>query len=289
MVDNIVSSYILYLKNIKIIRAVPTALYLALCLEMWRAKMQKWCSNRLFIYSSYCQITTVTFHKWKATVTLHLIKKLYPTLSFHDRLSLPPFLFSFSFLQPSLLSPLLKLSAWCGVPISTWGGPIFVPISAWVERRSRPGWNADLGLVWNVNLSLQWSSISAWYGVPISAWGGAWSRPGWSLDLGLGGVQISAWGWSSISASCGVLISAWGEARSRPRWSAEVGLGFCGNYFCDFLCGNCGVGFVCGVIYCVDLGLYGFDMVAEVWVVVVIVWDGGCCDGECVGDGCEKK
>jgi hypothetical protein len=95
----------------------------------------------------------------------------------------------------------------------------------------------------------------------ISAWGGARSRS----DLGLGG------------------------ARSRPRWSAEVGLGLCGDYFCDFLCGNCGVGFVCGVIYCVDLGLCGFDMVAGVGVVVVIVWDGGCCGGDCVGDGCEKK
>ena len=67
----------------------------------------------------------------------------------------------------------------------------------------------------------------------ISARGGAPSQLGWSVDLGLG-------------------------------WSAGVGLGLCGDYFYDFLCGNCGVGFVCGVIYCVDLGLYGFDMVAGV-------------------------
>ena len=260
MVDNIVSSYILYLKNIKIIRAVPTALYLALCLEMWRAKMQKWCSNRLFIYSLYCQITTVTFHKWKATVTLHLIKKLYPTLSFHDRLSLSPFLFSFSFLQPSLLSPLLKLSAWCGVPISTWGGPIFVPISAWVERRSRPGWNADLGLVWNVNLSLQWSSISAWYGVPISAWGGAWSRLGWSLDLGLGGVQISAWG----GARSQPRVECW----SRPEVKLDLDLG--GVPKLDWVFVE-----IISVIFCVEiveLGLCVVLFIVWIWVCMGLIW-----------------
>ena len=69
-------------------------------------------------------------------------------------------------------------------------------------------------------------------------------------------------------------------------WSARVWLGLCGE---DFLCGNCGVGFVCGVIYCVGLGLCGFDMVAGVGVVVVIMWDGDCCGSDCVGDGCEKK
>jgi hypothetical protein len=42
--------------------------------------------------------------------------------------------------------------------------------------------------------------------------------------------------------------------------------------------------------YCVDLGLCGFDMVVGVGVVVVIVCGGGCCGGDCVGDGwCEKK
>ncbi len=42
--------------------------------------------------------------------------------------------------------------------------------------------------------------------------------------------------------------------------------------------------------YCVDLGLCGFDMVAGVGVVVVIVCGGGCCGGDYVGDGwCEKK
>jgi hypothetical protein len=46
---------------------------------------------------------------------------------------------------------------------------------------------------------------------------------------------------------------------------------------------------MCGVIYCVDLDLCGFDMVAGVGVVVVIVWGGGCCGGDCVDDGCEKK
>ena len=67
-------------------------------------------------------------------------------------------------------------------------------------------------------------------------------------------------------------------------------MGLCGDYFYDFLCGNCGVGFVCGVIYYVDLGLCGFDMVVGVGVMVVIVWGGGgCCGGDCVGDGCEKK
>ena len=46
---------------------------------------------------------------------------------------------------------------------------------------------------------------------------------------------------------------------------------------------------MCGVIYCVGLGLCGFDMVAGVGVVVVIMWDGDCCGSDCVGDGCEKK
>ena len=79
-------------------------------------------------------------------------------------------------------------------------------------------------------------SISTWGGAPISAWGGARSRPRvdpflrrsrleWSTDLGRG-------------------------------WSVGVGLGLRGDYFCDFLCGNCGV---------------GFDMVAGVGVVVVIM------------------
>jgi hypothetical protein len=90
------------------------------------------------------------------------------------------------------------------------------------------------------------------------AWGGARSRPGWSVDLGV-------------------------------RWSTEVGLGLYGDYFYDFLCGNCGVGFVCGVIYCKDFDSCGFDMVVGVGVVVVIVWGGGCCGNDCVGDGCEKK
>ena len=83
------------------------------------------------------------------------------------------------------------------------------------------------------------------------------SRPGWSADLGLG-------------------------------WSTGVGLGLCGDYFCDFLCGNCGVGFICGVIVWIWV-FCGFDMVAGVGVVVVIVWGGGCCGGDCVDDGCEKK
>uniref|UniRef100_A0A2N9J7A8 Uncharacterized protein n=1 Tax=Fagus sylvatica TaxID=28930 RepID=A0A2N9J7A8_FAGSY len=48
----------------------------------------------------------------------------------------------------------------------------------------------------------------------------------------------------------GALISAWGGAQSRPGWSADLGMG---------------VG------------------------VVVIVWGGSCCGGDCVGDGWEKK
>ena len=42
--------------------------------------------------------------------------------------------------------------------------------------------------------------------------------------------------------------------------------------------------------YCVGLALCGFDMDAEVRVVVGIVCGGGCCGGDYVGDGCcEKK
>uniref|UniRef100_A0A2N9JAK9 Secreted protein n=1 Tax=Fagus sylvatica TaxID=28930 RepID=A0A2N9JAK9_FAGSY len=93
---------------------------------------------------------------------------------------LSPFLFSFSFLQSSLLSPLLNLSAaaWCGVPTSAWGGPVFALISAWVECRSLPGVELDLGLG----------------GASISAWVECRSRPGVKLYFGLGGAPISAWG-----------------------------------------------------------------------------------------------
>ena len=148
------------------LRASLAALYLAFYLGMWRAKMKKWCSNSSLFHSSYCQIATVIFHKWKVTVTHHWIKKLYPVLP-HFLI----FLFSFSFFLLSsfprsalslslfpfflLFSPILSspvssieapFSTWCGVPISTWGG-----------ARSQPGWSADLGLD----------------GTPISAWGGA--------------------------------------------------------------------------------------------------------------------
>ncbi len=44
---------------------------------------------------------------------------------------------------------------------------------------------------------------------------------------------------------------------------------------------------IISVIFCVEimeLGLYEFDMIVEVGVVV-IVWDGGCCGD----DGCCKK
>ena len=115
-------------------RASPTALYLG----MWRAKMQKWCFNSSLFHSSYCQIATVTFHKWKATVALHWIKNWLSLSS----------LFSFSFLPFSpALSPLSSVEAL----ISAWGG-----------ARSRPGWSTDLSLVWSVDLGLRWSSISAW-------------------------------------------------------------------------------------------------------------------------------
>jgi hypothetical protein len=62
----------------------------------------------------------------------------------------------------------------------------------------------------------------------------------------------------------GVPISAWGGVSE--------------------LCANCGVGFV----WCYLLCGFGFDMVARVGVVV-IVWGGSCCGGDCVGDGWEKK
>ena len=134
-------------RNIPLIflRIAPTGSLFNSLLGMWRIKMQKWCTNKLFIYSLYCQITTVTLHKWKVTVALHSIKKLYPAISFIlsffllfsiDRLSPFPFLFSFSFLQPSLLSPLLKLSMeelqcdmdLAGEELTTW-------VSQWRGRR----------------------------------------------------------------------------------------------------------------------------------------------------------
>ncbi len=62
------------------IRAAPTGSLFGSLLGIWRAKMQKWYSNKLSIYSSYCQIATVTLHKWKVAVALHSIKKLYELL-----------------------------------------------------------------------------------------------------------------------------------------------------------------------------------------------------------------
>ena len=68
--------------------------------------------------------------------------------------------------------------------ISAWGGPVFALISAWVECRSRPRVELDLGLVWSADLNLGGASISAWCGVPISAWGGApTSAWGGALEL----------------------------------------------------------------------------------------------------------
>ena len=88
----------------------------------------------------------------------------------------------------------------------------------------------------------------------------------WSADLSLGGAPISAWG--------GVPELDW------------VCVGIISMIFCVEIV-ELGL---CGVIYCVDLGLCGFDMVVGVGVMVVIVWGGGgCCGGDCVGDGCEKK
>jgi hypothetical protein len=57
------------------------------------------------------------------------------------------------------------------VSISAWGGPVFAPISAWVECRSRP--------------RVEPRSLP---GVECQ------SRPGVELDLGLGGAPISVWG-----------------------------------------------------------------------------------------------
>ncbi len=40
-------------------------------------------------------------------------------------------------------------------------------------------------------------------------------------------------------------------------------------------------------MWCYLLCGFGFDMVVGVGVMVVIVWGGGgCCGGDCVGDGC---
>ena len=45
---------------------------------------------------------------------------------------------------------------------------------------------------------------------------------------------------------------------------------------------------VCGC-YCVGLALCGFDMVARVSVVVLIVCGGDCYGGDYIGDGCYEK
>ncbi len=87
-------------------RAAPTSSLFGYLLEMWRAKIQKWYSNRLSIYSSYFQIATVTFHK-----ALYSIKKLYPA---HCLI----FLFSFSFPQSSL-SPLSFFPSLFSSPLSS--------------------------------------------------------------------------------------------------------------------------------------------------------------------------
>ena len=71
-------------------------------------------------------------------------------------------------------------------------------------------------------------------------------------------------------------------------WSVGVGLDLCGDYFCDFLCGNCGVGLVCGVT------VWIWVCVSLIWLLELELWwwlcgGGGCCGGDCVGDGCGEK
>ena len=187
-------------------------------LEMWRIKMKKWYSNRLYIYFSYFQNTTVILHKWKVIVTRHSIKKLYPTHCLF-------FLFSFSFPRSSL-SPLFFFLLF-SLALS--------PLSFVEPLGSCLVWSADLGLVWSVDLGLGWSANLSLV---------------WSADLGLRWTRFC----SDLDLG-GALTLASVECQSRLGWSAGVGLGLCGDYLCDFLCGNCGVGFVCGVIYYVDLGL----------------------------------
>jgi hypothetical protein len=65
---------------------------------MWRAKLQKWCSNSLCRGSPHFLNATVALHKGRTTITLQLVKKILSSL-----------LFIVSFLQPlsSLLSLLL--------------------------------------------------------------------------------------------------------------------------------------------------------------------------------------
>jgi hypothetical protein len=152
-------------------------------------------------YSNFSQIKSYCSSSLNKKIVSdpHFLIFFFSLLSFpRSALSLPffPSLFS-PFLQPSLLSPLLKLRSRPNV-----------------ECRSRPGVELDLGL--------GGAPISAWCGVSISTWGGAQSRPGWSADLGL------VW---SADLGRGGALSAWVERRSRPRVERRSWIGFVWGLF----------------------------------------------------------
>jgi hypothetical protein len=151
-------------------RAALTNSSLGSLLEMWRAKIQKWCSNSLSICSSYFLNVTVTLHKGRVIVALHPIKKRYHPILYSFFFPSLPFsqLFSSSLLSPlkktfgqllasspnPLLNPPSHLYLHLPLKKTHLHKPIFwpfhktqsVPISqnptsihSWVERRSRLG------------------------------------------------------------------------------------------------------------------------------------------------------
>ena len=87
------------------LRAAPINFSLGSLLEMWRAKIQKWCSNSLSICFSYFLNVTVTLHKGRVIVALHPIKKRYHPILYS--FFFPSLSFSQLF-SSSLLSPLKK-------------------------------------------------------------------------------------------------------------------------------------------------------------------------------------
>ena len=150
---------------------------------MWRAKLQKWCSNSLSICSSYFLNTTVALHKGRAIVVLHTLKKSYPPFCLFflfstDLLSLP---FSV-FLQFSLLCWNLSAAAlgFLSQPISQLSIPS--PFPSPFKKKSISTKNpflvhfikTQLIPILSTVIGLGWS-----HGALISAWGGALISVDW--------------------------------------------------------------------------------------------------------------
>ena len=107
------------------LRAAPTGSPHGSLLGMWRAKIQKWCSNRFSIYFSNFLNAIVTLHRWRVIVALHSLKKSYSTIFYYcffpslfHQSSLSP-LFFFLLFSPTF-SPLSSLFVWVWYGCQNW-------------------------------------------------------------------------------------------------------------------------------------------------------------------------